>query len=188
MPFRLVECLEKPIWEGEGNSTDQVTIMKLEIGAKLPDATFLAMGPDGAGPVALSDLSRGNRIVMFGLPGAFTGTCTASHVPSFIRTAAAFREKGYAHIICFAVNDPFVMDAWAKSTGGAKAGITFLADADGAFTKAIGMNFDAPLVGFHSRTTRHAMLVDDGIVTAVRFEESRGVCDLTGGETLLDLA
>ena len=162
--------------------------MNISVGAKLPDASFLFMGPDGPSSVELASLLTGNKVVIFGLPGAFTGTCTASHVPSFMRTAQAFRDKGYAHIICFSVNDPFVMDAGGKSTGGSEAGITFLADADAAFTRAIGMNFTAPPVGFYDRTVRHAMLVDDGVVTELRTEEGPGICDLTAGESLLEKA
>ncbi len=162
--------------------------MRISTGDKIPDVQLLQKVGDEIGRVSLRSLTSGNKVVIFGLPGAFTGTCTSSHVPSFIRTAQGFREKGYAHIICFAVNDPHVMAAWAQSTGGDAAGLTFLADADASLTKALGLNFTAPAAGFYDRTTRHAMLVEDGVITVLRLEESRGVCDLTAGESLLEIA
>ncbi len=157
----------------------------IAVGDRLPEANLHVMSDAGPKSVALSDYTTGKRIVIFGLPGAFTGTCTSAHVPSFIRTADQFRAKGIDHIICFAVNDAHVMRAWGEATGGTAAGITFLADADGAFTKALGLAFDAPAAGFFGRTIRHAMIVTDGVVDVLHLEKERGVCDLTGGENLL---
>ena len=160
--------------------------MTISVGDTLPEATFLQMDEKGTHSVNLSDMVKGKKTVIFGLPGAFTATCTSAHVPSFIRTADAFREKGVDHIICFAVNDPFVMREWSLSTGGLEAGIEFLSDSDGSFTKAIGLDFSAPPVGFYGRTTRHAMYVEDGTVKVLNLEEARGVCEMTAGETLLN--
>ncbi|MDO5528012.1 MAG: peroxiredoxin [Paracoccus sp. (in: a-proteobacteria)] len=158
--------------------------MTIQKGDNLPDATLLKLGEGGPEQVELSSLT-GGRAVLFALPGAYTGTCTTQHVPSFIRTADQFRDKGIEHIICVSVNDPFVMAAWAKDTGADKAGLEFLADADGSFTRAVGMEFDAPPAGLHGRSKRYAMLVDNGRVTALNVEDSPGTCDLSGGEALL---
>ena len=160
--------------------------MSISVGDKLPNGKFLKIGAEGPEVVDLHQLIGGKKVIMFGLPGAYTSTCTAAHVPSFIRTAGALREKGIAEIICFAVNDPFVMQSWGNDTGATAAGIEMLADADGSFTKAIGMDFTADVVGFFGRTVRHAMVVDDGVVAIFNEEEERGVCDMTAGEAILE--
>lgn len=159
--------------------------MPIQPGDKLPDATFLQLGSDGPQELRLSDLTKGNKVVIFGLPGAYTGTCSTAHVPSFIRTIDDFRAKGVAHVICVSVNDPFVMAAWAKDTGADEAGITMLADAEGRFARAIDMAFTAEPVGLINRSLRYAMVADDGIVSILQAEENPGLCDTSGGEALL---
>ena len=159
--------------------------MTISIGATLPDATLLIMGADGPAGVQMADKLKGRKVVIFGLPGAYTGVCTTSHVPSFMRTKDDFAAKGVDEIICVSVNDPFVMDAWGKATGAADAGITMLGDAEGTFTKAIGMDFSAPPAGLIGRSKRYAMVVDNGVVTALGEEASPGECDISGGEALL---
>ncbi len=161
--------------------------MPISEGDTLPDATLHATGPDGRpAPVSLSDRLAGRKVVIFGLPGAFTGTCTTAHVPSFIRTAEQFRAKGVDEIICLAVNDAFVLKAWSEQTGAAAAGITHLGDPGAEFTKAIGMEFTAPPVGFYDRSKRYAMVVEDGVVRTLQADEDSGTCDLSGGESLLE--
>lgn len=160
--------------------------MTISTGDKLPDATVLTMGPDGPQSVQMADKFKGRKVVIFGLPGAYTGTCTTAHVPSFIRTKDAFADKGVDEIICVAVNDPFVMQAWSESTGAGDAGITMLGDAEAAFTKAIGMNFSAPPVGFVDRSQRYALLAEDGVVKILNVEGGPGECEISAGETLLD--
>lgn len=159
--------------------------MTIATGDRLPGATLLAMGPNGAEGVDLGAKLKGRKVVIFGLPGAFTSTCTSAHVPSFIRTRDRFAEKGVDEIICIAVNDPFVMKAWSEATGAGAAGITMLGDADAAFTTAIGMEFTAPPVGFHNRSRRYALYAEDGVVKVLHVEESRGQCTLSSGESLL---
>lgn len=159
--------------------------MTISQGAKLPDATLLQVGDAGPQPVALSGKLAGRKVVIFGLPGAFTGTCTTAHVPSFIRTADKFAAKGVDEIICISVNDPFVMKAWGESTGATAAGITMLGDADASFTKAIGMAFSAPPVGLFDRSRRYALYAEDGVVKVLHVEENSGVCEASGGESLL---
>lgn len=160
--------------------------MTIAKGDKLPDATFIKMGAEGPKPVKAADLFADKTVVLFGLPGAFTGTCTSAHMPSFIRTADQFRAKGADHIVCVSVNDPFVMGAWDEATGASKAGIELMADPASEFTKAVGMNFSAPPVGFVDRSQRYACIVRNGEVTAVGIETSPGECDLSAGEALLE--
>ena len=160
--------------------------MAIKKGDTLPNATFLIMGAEGPTSVELGEKLKGRKVVLFGLPGAFTGTCSTAHVPSFIRTKDAFADKGVDEIICVSVNDPFVMQAWAADTGADKAGLTMLADAESAFTTAIGMNFSAGPVGFVDRSKRYSMLVEDGVVTMLNEEAGPGQCEISAGETLLD--
>jgi len=134
--------------------------MTLSVGDTLPNADLYRMGAEGPESVSMDSLTKGRKVVIFGLPGAYTGTCTTAHVPSFMRTKDAFAAKGVDEIICLSVNDPFVMNAWGESTGGAAAGLTFLGDAASEFTAAVGMGFDAPPAGLHARSKRYAMYVD----------------------------
>lgn len=159
--------------------------MTISVGDKLPEATLLHIGADGPAQVSLADLSKGRKLVIFGLPGAYTGTCTTAHVPSFIRTKPGFDDKGVDQIVCMSVNDPFVMKAWGDSTGAAKAGISMMGDPDGSFTNAIGLSFDAPAVGLFGRSKRFALYAEDGVVKVMHLEESPGVCEVSGGESLL---
>lgn len=156
----------------------------IEIGARLPDATLFRLNGDDGKEVSVSTLVKGRKVVIFGLPGAFTSTCSSAHVPSFIRTAKALAEKGVDEIICVSVNDPFVMDAWGKATGANDAGITMLGDPVGAFTRAIGMEFDWPPDGFYGRSLRYSMLVKDGVVTHF-FPEKKPGCSISAGEHML---
>lgn len=156
----------------------------IEVGAKLPEATLLSLHADDGKMVDLAAKLKGRKVVIFGLPGAFTSTCSTAHVPSYIRTAKALADKGVDEIICLSVNDPFVMDAWGKATGANAAGITMLADADGSFTKAIGMEFDWLPDGFIGRSKRYSMLVEDGVVTRF-FPENKLGCEISAGEHML---
>lgn len=160
--------------------------MAITPGSKLPVATVLKMGDKGPEAVDITQLTAGKKVAIFAVPGAFTGTCTTAHVPSFIRTKAGFDAKGVEAIYCISVNDPFVLKAWGESTGATAAGITMLADPAGEFTKAIGMNFDVPAAGLLNRSNRYAMLVEDGVVKVLQQEEQNGQCSVSGGEALLD--
>lgn len=158
--------------------------MALAIGDRLPDASLVKMGEDGPETVDLAARLAGRKVVVFALPGAFTGPCTTAHVPSFIRTADDFRAKGVDEIICIAVNDPFTLKAWGESTGATAAGITMLGDADGALTRALGMEFTAPELGLIGRSNRYALLLEDGVITHANVDEP-GTCDISTGESLL---
>ena len=155
-------------------------------GATLPDAELIRIGADGPETVALSGLTAGRRVAIFAVPGAFTPTCHSAHMPSFVRSADALRDKGVEAILCVAVNDPFVLRAWGEATGAEGAGIEVLSDGRGAFTRAIGMAIEAPGAWIDGRSKRYAMLVEDGTVRVLRQEESAGTCDVSGGEGLLE--
>lgn len=159
--------------------------MSISQGDQLPDATLIKLGADGPEEVSLSGITQGRKVIIFAVPGAYTPTCHSAHVPSFIRTKDAFDGKGVDEIICVSVNDPFVMKAWGEDTGATAAGITMLGDPMSGFTKAIGMDFDAPPAGLVGRSKRYAMLVENGHVTLLQEEESPGVCEVSAGEGLL---
>ena len=160
--------------------------MTIQPGDTLPDATLLRMGDKGPEGVSLADKLKGRKVVIFGLPGAFTGTCSTAHVPSFMRTRTAFADKGVDEVICIAVNDPFVMKAWDDSTGAGAAGVTMLGDSEASFTKAIGMDFTAPPVGLVNRSRRYSLYAEDGVVKVLNAEDNPGECEISAGETLLD--
>ena len=159
--------------------------MTISVGDKLPEGNLMQMGANGPETVTLSSRIKGRKVVIFGLPGAYTGTCTTAHVPSFMRTADQFAAKGVDEILCVSVNDPFVMGAWGESTGASAAGIAMLGDADASLTKALGLAFSAPPVGLIDRSKRYALYAEDGVVKVLHVEESPGVCEASGGEALL---
>lgn len=160
--------------------------MAISKGDRLPAGKLLKLGEAGPEAVDVAELASGH-VAIFAVPGAYTPTCTNAHMPSFVQNADAFRDKGVSRIICVTVNDPFVAAAWAKDTGATDAGIEVLADADGSFTKALGLDFDAPPAGLLGRSKRYAMLVQDGTVTELQVEESPGACSISSGTSLLDL-
>lgn len=159
--------------------------MTISVGDQLPEATLIRLGPNGPENISINDLTKGKKVALFAVPGAFTPTCHSAHVPSFIRTKDQFAQKGIDEIICISVNDPFVMSAWGEATGATAAGITMLADAESDLTTKIGMNFDAPPAGLMARSKRYAMLVEDGKVKVLHEEAGPGVCEATAGEALL---
>jgi len=159
--------------------------MTISVGDQLPEGTLLYMGDEGPAEVRISDLTAGQKVVIFAVPGAFTPTCSSAHVPSFIRTKDDLMTKGVDRIICVSVNDVFAMKEWAAATGADAAGIQMLADPESHFTKALGMDFTAPPVGLIDRSKRYAMLVDDGVVTVLNEEADPGACEVSAGETLL---
>ncbi len=159
--------------------------MTISVGSKLPAATLQQFGANGPEAVDLATKLAGRKVVIFGLPGAYTGTCTTAHLPSFIRTRDKFAAKGVDEVICVAVNDAFVMKAWGESTGATAGGITLLADVDSAFTKAIGMEFTAAAVGFFDRSKRYALYAEDGVVKVLNHGQESSACEISGGEALL---
>jgi glutaredoxin/glutathione-dependent peroxiredoxin len=159
--------------------------MTISVGGTLPDAQLSYMGESGPARVSLHDKLKGRKVVLFALPGAFTGTCSTIHLPSFIRTKDAFKAKGVDEIICISVNDPFVLKAWGEASGAEKAGIVLLGDADASFTKAIGMDFTVPQIGLIARSNRYAVVVEDGVITAANIDNPNE-CNMSTGEALLE--
>lgn len=161
--------------------------MMVKVGDRIPSVKLLNQIGSEVSEVDIAERIRGKRAVIFGLPGAYTATCSAAHLPSFIRTADALRAKGIAEIICVAVNDVRVMEHWGRTSGAEAAGILMLADWDSTLTRALGLAFSNPGIGFRDRMTRCAMLVEDGVMKVLQLEVEKGACDLTAGETMLEL-
>jgi len=160
--------------------------MTISVGDILPNATLSTMGPEGQQFVELESLTKGRKVVLFGLPGAFTGTCDRAHLPSFMRTSDGFKAKGVHEVICISVNDPFVMQRWDEASGASEAGVTMLADPQSELTEGLGLAFDVPPLGFFKRCQRFALLAEDGVVKVLNLEEKAGACSLTTGEELLE--
>jgi cytochrome c peroxidase len=159
--------------------------MAVGVGERMPEGTLLRMGEGGVEPVAARDVFSGRRVVVFGLPGAFTSTCSTAHVPSYMRVMAPLAARGVDEVVCVAGNDPWVMKAWGEATGAAAAGIRMLADPSGDWIEALGTSFDAPQVGFLRRSRRFSALVEDGVVRLWQEEAGPGVCEATAGEAML---
>src|SRR6185437_15693426 len=159
--------------------------MTIKIGDRLPNATVRLVTPDGPKPVETKDYFSGKKVVLFGLPGAFTPTCHKNHLPGFIVGEAAFKAKGVDKIAMTSVNDHFVLSAWSDATG-AKGHIDFLADGSGDFAKALGLEFDASAGGLGVRSKRYAMLVEDGVVKQLNIEPKPGEADISSATHLLE--
>ncbi len=155
----------------------------IKAGDTLPKATFTIMTGEGPKPRTSDEIFAGKKVVIFGVPGAFTPTCHKNHLPGFAAKAAEIKAKGVDTIAVTAVNDVFVMDAWAKDTG-AKDSIEFLADGSGNFAKAIGLTVDLTERGLGLRSRRYAMIIDNGVVKSVDVEEAAGV-EVSGADHIL---
>ena len=143
--------------------------MTISKGDALPETTFVTMTENGPESIESKAYFAGKKIALFSVPGAFTPTCSAKHLPGFIEKAADFKAKGVDEIACTAVNDPFVMGAWAKSAG-ADGTVTMLADGNGAFAKAVGLEMDGSKFGLGTRGQRFSMIVNDGVVEELNVE------------------
>jgi len=144
--------------------------MTIKVGEKVPSATLMQMKGGAPQPVKTDDLFKGKKIVMFGLPGAFTPTCSAKHLPGFIQHSEEIRQKDVDAIACLSVNDAFVMGAWGEQQGSGDK-VMMLADGNGDFTRALGLEMDASRFGMGRRSQRFAMLVEDGVVKKLNVEE-----------------
>jgi peroxiredoxin len=158
--------------------------MAIKVGDKLPQATFMTMGKDGPEPVTTSDVFGGKRVALFAVPGAFTPTCSAKHLPGFKDNVDAFKAKGVDAIACTSVNDVFVMGAWGKDQGVSDE-MQMLADGNGDFAKDIGLELDATGFGMGARSQRYAMVVNDGVVESLHVEDG-GEFKVSSAEYLLD--
>ncbi len=158
--------------------------MTIAIGDKLPDVTFRQMTGDGPQEIKTAVFFDGRKVVLFGVPGAFTPTCHNKHVPGFIKNADALKAKGVDAIACVSVNDAFVLGAWEKDTG-AQGAITFLADGNGDFTRAAGLEMDGTGFGLGLRCKRFVALIDDGVVKSLAIEPAPGEVAETSAEAML---
>ncbi len=158
--------------------------MTIQVGDKLPEATFMTMTADGPAPITSDQVFKGKKVALFALPGAFTPTCSARHLPGFKDKAAEFKAKGVGTIACLSVNDVFVMGAWAKDQGVTDQ-VLMLADGNGEFTKKIGLELDGSKFGMGSRSKRYAMIVDDGVVKTLNVDE--GEFKVSSAEYTLEL-
>ncbi len=143
--------------------------MTIKVGDKVPAGTLGVMTEKGPGSISTGELFDGKKVVLFSVPGAFTPTCSAKHLPGFIENADKIKAKGVDTVACLAVNDAFVMGAWGKQSG-AEGKITMLADGNAAFTKALGLELDASGFGMGTRGQRFAMVVDNGVVKQLFIE------------------
>jgi peroxiredoxin len=144
--------------------------MTIKVGDKIPSATLMQMRDGGPKPVTTSELFDGKKVVLFALPGAFTPTCSAKHLPGFIQHAAEIKAKGVDTIACLSVNDAFVMGAWGDQQGAGDK-VVMLADGNGDFTRALGLEMDGSRFGMGKRSQRYSMVVDNGVVKELNVEE-----------------
>jgi peroxiredoxin len=158
--------------------------MTIAVGDTLPQATFRVMTADGPATRTTDEVFKGRKVVLFAVPGAFTPTCHKNHLPGYLTNYDAIKAKGIDAIAVTGVNDVFVMDAWAKATGG-EGKIEYLADGNGDFAKALGLALDGTGFGLGTRSQRYSMLVDDGVVRILNVEDTPSRADASGAEALL---
>ena len=156
--------------------------MTISVGDKLPDIKLVKATADGPQQVQSSEYFAGKKIALFAVPGAYTPTCSAKHLPGFVEQAGELKAKGVDEIACTSVNDPFVMGAWNNDAG--SEDITMLADGNGDFARAIGLQMDATGFGMGERSQRYSMIVDDGTVTELNVEQP-GDFSVSSAEHLL---
>jgi peroxiredoxin len=157
--------------------------MTINVGDRLPDVTLTVATPDGPEQTTTGEFFGGRRVALFAVPGAYTPTCSARHLPSYVDKASDLKAKGVDEIACISVNDPFVMSAWGKADG--SSDITMIADGNGAFADAVGLSMDASKFGMGKRSQRYSMLVNDGVVEQLNVE-APGEYRASGAETLLE--
>ena len=159
--------------------------MTIQVGDTLPSINLTTMTDEGPKPVSMAEISSGKKVVLFAVPGAFTPTCSVQHLPGFLEKNSDLKEKGVDVIACVSVNDPFVMKAWGedRSVGD---DVMMLSDGNGEFTAAIGLEMDGSGFGLGTRSQRQAMIIDDGVVSALNVEPGPGL-DVSSAETILGL-
>jgi peroxiredoxin len=155
----------------------------IKVGDRLPNATFTVMGEGGPQPKTTDDVFKGKKVALFAVPGAFTPTCSAAHLPGFRDNADALKAKGVDSIACVAVNDVFVMNAWGKDQK-VDGKVEMLADGSGKFADALGLTVDLNERGLGVRSKRYSMLVDDGVVKSLNVEPGPGT-EVSGAEAML---
>ena len=159
--------------------------MSISVGDRIPAAPFKQVGANGPTEWSAPDFFAGRKVVLFGVPGAFTPTCSNSHLPGFVENREAIQSRGADDIAVISVNDHHVMKAWAGFTG-AQDQLTFIADGNGDFTRALGLDIDLSKGGLGSRSKRYSMIVEDGTVTAINIEENPGEAVTSGAARILE--
>ncbi len=158
--------------------------MRIKLGDKLPSVTLRYLGPDGVKAVTTEEFFSGRKVALFGLPGAYTRTCSSRHLPGYVAHAAELKAKGVDEIACISVNDAFVMAAWGKEHG-APGKVVMLGDGSGDFAQAIGLELDRRKEGMGMRSQRYSMLVEDGVVKRLNIEPA-GEYGLSSAEAMLE--
>lgn len=160
--------------------------MALAVGDRLPDATFRTMTADGVKELSTADVFSGKKVVLLGVPGAFTPSCHKNHLPGYVQQHDAIKAKGVDTIACVAVNDVFVLDAWSKASG-ADDKVLMLSDGNGDFTKAAGLVLDGSGFGLGLRSQRFSAVVDDGVVSELHVEEKAGEVTVSAADKVCQL-
>jgi peroxiredoxin len=158
--------------------------MAIQVGERLPQTTFMKATAEGPQPVSSEEFFSGRRVALFSVPGAFTPTCSAKHLPGFVEKAAELKAKGVDEIACTAVNDAFVMGAWAEGSGASES-VTMLSDGNGEFANAIGLTMDGSKYGMGTRGQRYSMIVSDGVVEQLNVEEP-GAFSVSSADYMLE--
>lgn len=158
--------------------------MTISTGQRVPEVTVHELTAEGPKPVTTTSLMAGRKVAVFGLPGAFTRTCSSKHLPGFVQHAAALKAKGIQDILCVSVNDAFVMDAWGRDHN-ASGSVRMIGDGNADLAKALGVDRDASGNGMGTRSKRYSMIVDDGVVTAFNLEPD-GQYGASSAEHMLD--
>jgi peroxiredoxin len=154
----------------------------IKVGERIPAVTIKRLGDSGQVDVTSDELFKGKKVVMFSVPGAFTGPCSKIHLPGYVARAADLKAKGVDEVMCLGVNDAFVMKGWADATG-ATGVITMVADGNGTLTRALGLEFDGSGAGLGAvRARRAAMIIDDGVVSSIEVEDKNGEVTVSGAE------
>ena len=156
--------------------------MTIQVGERLPDLPLTIATSEGPRPTSTAEFFGGRKVALFAVPGAYTPTCSAKHLPSFVEKGEELKGKGVQEIACTSVNDAFVMSAWNRDHGG--EGITMLADGNGQFAEALGLTMDGSKFGMGKRSQRYSMIVNDGVVEQLNVE-APGEYQVSGAETLL---
>ncbi len=158
--------------------------MAIQVGDPIPNVTLMKAGSDGPEPVDTESFFSGRKVAVFSVPGAFTPTCSARHLPGFVEKADELRAKGVDEVACVSVNDAFVMGAWGQQAG-AEGKVTMLADGNGEFARAIGLTMDGTKFGMGTRGQRWSAIVDDGVVRELNVEEP-GAFSVSSAEYILN--
>ncbi|MBT4493427.1 MAG: peroxiredoxin [Gammaproteobacteria bacterium] len=157
--------------------------MTIQVGDSIPDVNLKVLGEQGPADVSTSEIFSGKKVVMFAVPGAFTPTCSAAHLPGYVANADKIKAKGIDAIVCVSVNDPFVMDAWGKGQNAEE--ITMLGDPAGDLASAMGTELDGTGFGLGKRSSRYSLVAEDGKITVLNLEQG-GAFEVSSAEAILD--